>query len=94
MYRAQYTRALARAGQRERALAVADTAIEVLRADSIAQRVLRAVRQNVSDDCYNPIKVAACNDPLAGWSLAVDAPTEVADRRNKPQNATEKPVQR
>ena len=93
MYRAQYARALARAGYRERALAVADTAIAVLHADSLATTVLRAVRQNVAADCYDPLRVVGCRDPLAGWSLAVDAPPDVADRRSKSQNATNKRVE-
>jgi tetratricopeptide (TPR) repeat protein len=92
IYRAMLARALARAGHTEQALAALDSAATLLRNDSLALRVLASTRIAVVTKCYDPAGVdSSCGDPLAGWSLAVDAPPDVepvADRRSKSQNAT------
>jgi protein O-mannosyl-transferase len=92
IYRAMLARALAHAGHTEEALAATDSATALLRSDSLALRTLAAVRNAVVTKCYDVVKVdSSCVDPLAGWSISVDAPPDVepvADRTSKPQNAS------
>jgi tetratricopeptide (TPR) repeat protein len=86
LYHAMLVRALARSQRTDAALAAADSALS-LQHDSLPSRVISDVRTAVSAGCYAGTASPDCADPLAGWTIAVNAPP-VADRRPVSQNAT------
>ncbi len=84
LYKAMQARALARYGDREAALAIADSAILAHARDAVAAPTLKQVRTSIVAGCYQGV---TCTDPLAGWGLMVEQPPQ-----NVPNSQIAKPA--
>jgi protein O-mannosyl-transferase len=69
IHRAFEARALARSGDAQAALAVADSGALSYAADSVASAYLKDLRTSVANGCYSQLPPADCRDPLAAVSL-------------------------
>jgi Flp pilus assembly protein TadD len=84
IYRGFLARALARHGDVEAAAAAADSAVQAVKVDPMASRIMQSVADAVRNGCYEPSN-RTCVDPMEGWSITPDPPRNLS---TPSQNAT------